>query len=143
MPGHLDVWSDVQFSTPTTGPSTDSPLSASHAAEPNDRRWWRRARTVPLVAATVGLVVLGGGGTAYASAHKSVTLDVDGSVQKVSTFAGSVQGLLAAHRRAEADHSAKLWALLVFCLWYAIFIDRTIDPAIEDPHSALLMNPAR
>ena len=96
MPGHLDVWSDVQFSTPTTGPSTDSPLSATHAAEPNDRRWWRRARTVPLVAATVGLVVLGGGGTAYASAHKSVTLDVDGSVQQVSTFAGSVQGLLAA-----------------------------------------------
>lgn len=100
MPGHLDVWSDVQFSTPTPGPSVDSPLDpslpATHAADPQDRRWWRRARTVPLVAATVGLVVLGGGGTAYASAHKSVTLDVDGNVQKVSTFAGSVQGLLAA-----------------------------------------------
>lgn len=97
MPGHLDVWSDVQFSTHTPGPSVDSPLSAApHAADPQDRRWWRRARTLPLVAATVGLVVLGGGGTAYASAHKSVTLDVDGDVQKVTTFAGSVQGLLAA-----------------------------------------------
>ncbi len=53
------------------------------------------------------------------------------------------QGLLAAHRRAEADHSAKLWALLVFCVWYAVFIDRTIDPAVDDPHSALLAYPAR
>ena len=96
MPGHLDVWSDVQFSTLTPGSSVDSSPSAAAAADPNDRRWWRRARTVPLVAATVGLVVLGGGGTAYASAHKSVTLDVDGDVQKVSTFAGSVQGLLEA-----------------------------------------------
>lgn len=103
MPGHLDVWSDVQFSTLTPGPSTDSPLAASDAADPKDRRWWRRARTVPVVAATVGLVVLGGGGTAYASAHKSVTLDVDGNVQKVSTFAGSVQGLLAARHVTVGD----------------------------------------
>ncbi|OZB50961.1 MAG: resuscitation-promoting factor [Cellulomonas sp. 14-74-6] len=103
MPGHLDVWSDVQFSTLTPGPSADSPLAAAHAADPKDRRWWRRARTVPVVAATVGLVVLGGGGTAYASAHKSVTLDVDGNVQKVSTFAGSVQGLLAARHITVGD----------------------------------------
>lgn len=103
MPGHLDVWSDVQFSTLTPGPSADSPLAAAHAADPKDRRWWRRARTVPVVAATVGLVVLGGGGTAYASAHKSVTLDVDGNVQKVSTFAGSVQGLLAARHVTVGD----------------------------------------
>lgn len=103
MPGYLDVWSDVQFSTLTPGPSADSPLAAAHAADPKDRRWWRRARTVPVVAATVGLVVLGGGGTAYASAHKSVTLDVDGNVQKVSTFAGSVQGLLAARHVTVGD----------------------------------------
>lgn len=103
MPGHLDVWSDVQFSTLTPGPSADSPLAAAHAADPKDRRWWRRARTLPVVAATVGLVVLGGGGTAYASAHKSVTLDVDGNVQKVSTFAGSVQGLLAARHVTVGD----------------------------------------
>ena len=100
MPGHLDVWSDVQFSTLTPGPSVDSPLPA---ADTQDRRWWRRARTVPLVAATVGLVVLGGGGTAYAAAHKSVTLDVDGNVQRVSTFAGSVQGLLAARHVTVGD----------------------------------------
>lgn len=103
MPGHPDVWSDVQFSTHTPGPSVDAPKSAPHAADPKDRRWWRRARTLPLVAATVGLVVLGGGGTAYASAHKSVTLDVDGDVQKVSTFAGSVQGLLTARHVSVGD----------------------------------------
>lgn len=103
MPGHPDVWSDVQFSTHTPGPSVDAPKSAPHAADPKDRRWWRRARTLPLVAVTVGLVVLGGGGTAYASAHKSVTLDVDGDVQKVSTFAGSVQGLLTARHVSVGD----------------------------------------
>jgi uncharacterized protein YabE (DUF348 family) len=47
-----------------------------------------------------GIVVLGlaaGGGTsALIDAHKTVTLDVDGTVTTVSTFAGSVAGLLDA-----------------------------------------------
>jgi asparagine synthase (glutamine-hydrolysing) len=29
-----------------------------------------------------------------------------------------VQRLLAAHRRGEADHSRKIWTVLMFCLWY-------------------------
>lgn len=39
-------------------------------------------------------LVLTGGGFAVAAAHKTVTLDVDGEVRSVSTFAGSVSGLL-------------------------------------------------
>jgi asparagine synthase (glutamine-hydrolysing) len=30
-----------------------------------------------------------------------------------------VRGLLAAHRRGKADHSRKVWTVLMFCLWYA------------------------
>jgi len=36
--------------------------------------------------------------------------------------------LLEAHRRGEADHSRKVWTVLVFCIWHAIFVERSIDP---------------
>ena len=32
---------------------------------------------------------------------------------------GHVQRLLAAHRRGDADHSRKVWTVLMFCIWYA------------------------
>src|SRR5690606_14659633 len=37
---------------------------------------------------------LAGGAVAYSATHKSVTLDVDGEITQVSTFAGSVEGVL-------------------------------------------------
>lgn len=43
------------------------------------------------------------------------------------------RGLLRAHRRGEADHSRKVWTVLVFCLWYGLFVDRTIDPGPVAP----------
>jgi asparagine synthase (glutamine-hydrolysing) len=43
------------------------------------------------------------------------------------------RGLLAEHRRGEADHSRKVWAVLVLCLWYGLFIDATIDPGPITP----------
>jgi asparagine synthase (glutamine-hydrolysing) len=52
-----------------------------------------------------------------------------------------VQDLLAAHRRGEADHSRKIWTVLVFCIWYAIFVDGTLDPGVERAQSALLTKP--
>lgn len=58
---------------------------------PRRRRPGRR--TLVVAAAVVGLV-LTGGGFAVAAAHKNVTLDVDGDVRSVSTFVGSVSGLL-------------------------------------------------
>ncbi|MET7420265.1 asparagine synthase (glutamine-hydrolyzing) [Dactylosporangium sp. NPDC005555] len=33
---------------------------------------------------------------------------------------GHVQRLLTAHRRGDADHSRKIWTVLMFCLWYGI-----------------------
>jgi len=54
----------------------------------------RRGR-VRLVGAATAVVVLATGGIAVADAHKTVTLDVDGVATTVSTFSGSVEGLLA------------------------------------------------
>ncbi|MCW2502563.1 MAG: asparagine synthetase [Actinomycetia bacterium] len=36
--------------------------------------------------------------------------------------------LLEAHRRGDADHSRKVWTVLVFCVWHAIFVEQRIDP---------------
>ena len=55
----------------------------------------RRRRGLPLaIGLTAAAFVAGGAAGALADARKSVTLDVDGSVTHVTTFAGSVGGLL-------------------------------------------------
>jgi asparagine synthase (glutamine-hydrolysing) len=50
--------------------------------------------------------------------------------------------LLTEHRRREADHSRKLWTVLIFCLWHAMFVTRSLDPGISRTPSALLAKPA-
>jgi len=52
-----------------------------------------------------------------------------------------VSRLLDEHRREEADHSRKIWTVLVFCVWHAIFVARTLDPGISRNQSALLTKP--
>jgi asparagine synthase (glutamine-hydrolysing) len=49
--------------------------------------------------------------------------------------------LLDAHKRKEADYSRKVWTVLVFCVWHAIFVERTLDPGITRAQSALLTKP--
>jgi asparagine synthase (glutamine-hydrolysing) len=49
--------------------------------------------------------------------------------------------LLEEHRREEADHSRKVWTVLVFCVWHAIFVERSLDPGIARNQSALLTKP--
>ncbi|MDO5701114.1 MAG: ubiquitin-like domain-containing protein [Bowdeniella nasicola] len=61
---------------------------------------WRRARVLALV--LVPALVLGGVGVAHA--HKTITLDVDGDVQQVSTFAGSVDSLLTSREVDYGEH---------------------------------------
>lgn len=39
--------------------------------------------------------------------------------------------LLQAHRRGEADYSRKVWTVLVFCVWHAIFVEHSLDPGVE------------
>ncbi|PYG00914.1 Uncharacterized conserved protein YabE, contains G5 and tandem DUF348 domains [Georgenia satyanarayanai] len=66
-----------------------------------------RRRRLRAALATVGAAALvTGGGVAVASAHKTVALDVDGVEQTVSTFAGSVEGLLDEHDVAVGEHDA-------------------------------------
>jgi asparagine synthase (glutamine-hydrolysing) len=52
-----------------------------------------------------------------------------------------VRKLLEAHKRREADYSRKVWTVLVFCVWHAIFVARTLDPGITRAQSALLTKP--
>jgi asparagine synthase (glutamine-hydrolysing) len=51
------------------------------------------------------------------------------------------RGLLEAHKRGDADHSRKIWTVLVFCIWHAIFIEGSLDPGVERAESALLTKP--
>ena len=44
----------------------------------------------------------------------------------------AVRQMLEEHRTGEVDHSRRLWTVLIFMLWYAIFVDGTVVPAIED-----------
>jgi asparagine synthase (glutamine-hydrolysing) len=50
-------------------------------------------------------------------------------------------GLLDEHKRGDRDNSRKVWTVLVFCIWHAIFIERSLDPGIERNQSALLTKP--
>ena len=50
--------------------------------------------------------------------------------------------LLEAHKRGESDHSRKIWTVLVFCIWHAIFVEHSLDPGWSAAPSALLTKPA-
>ena len=96
VPGHLDGWSPVQFSTLIPGLSarrSPRPSTPSSPDEPATDHRSGRARILPITAATVALVLVGGS-AAFAHAQKTVTLDVNGEVAELSTFAGSVEGFL-------------------------------------------------
>ncbi|MFJ5985865.1 asparagine synthase (glutamine-hydrolyzing) [Lentzea sp. NPDC092896] len=52
-----------------------------------------------------------------------------------------VRRLLREHRDNVADHSRKIWTVLVFCLWYEIFVTGSIDPRPKRAPSQLLTKP--
>lgn len=60
----------------------------------------------PLVLALTAALALTGTGVAVAQAHKTITLDVDGQVREISTFAGSVAGVLEAEEISLENHDA-------------------------------------
>ncbi|WP_146927159.1 resuscitation-promoting factor [Cellulomonas xylanilytica] len=97
VPGHLDGWSLVQFSTLIPGLSARRSERPSATSSPDDLPTTGhrsgRARILPITAAAAALVLAGGTAT-FAHAQKTVTLDVNGDVARLSTFAGSVDGLL-------------------------------------------------
>jgi asparagine synthase (glutamine-hydrolysing) len=46
---------------------------------------------------------------------------------------GYAQNLLSEHRAGRADNSRKVWTVAMFCLWHAIFVEKSITPAIPRP----------
>lgn len=63
----------------------------------------RRKRALLALGAAAALVI-GGAGAAVAAAHKTVEVDVDGETVSVSTFAGSVAGVLADQGITVGEH---------------------------------------
>ncbi|MBI3225353.1 MAG: asparagine synthase (glutamine-hydrolyzing) [Mycolicibacterium cosmeticum] len=45
----------------------------------------------------------------------------------------AVRTMLDEHRAGEADHSRRLWTVLIFMLWHAIFIEGSVTPQIGEP----------
>jgi asparagine synthase (glutamine-hydrolysing) len=45
----------------------------------------------------------------------------------------AVRAMLDEHRAGTADHSRRLWTMLIFMLWHAIFVEQSVVPAISEP----------
>jgi len=45
----------------------------------------------------------------------------------------AVRRMLDEHRCGATDHSRRLWTLLIFMLWHAIFVEHTVVPQIREP----------
>ncbi len=45
----------------------------------------------------------------------------------------AVRLMLDEHRRGTTDHSRRLWTVLIFMLWHAIFVEGSVTPAISEP----------
>jgi asparagine synthase (glutamine-hydrolysing) len=63
-------------------------------------------------------------------AHETVDTTEAGELIDIA----AVRRMLEEHRRGEADHSRRLWTVLVFMLWHAIFVEHRRVPQIGEPH---------
>jgi len=45
----------------------------------------------------------------------------------------AVRRMVDEHRCGTADHSRRLWTLLIFMLWHAIFVEHSVVPQISEP----------
>ncbi|WP_099021925.1 asparagine synthase (glutamine-hydrolyzing) [Mycolicibacterium palauense] len=45
----------------------------------------------------------------------------------------AVRTMLDEHRTGTSDHSRRLWTVLIFLLWHAIFVDGSVTPRIGEP----------
>ena len=46
----------------------------------------------------------------------------------------AVRTMLDEHRAGVSDHSRRLWTVLIFLLWHAIFVEHSVVPTISEPH---------
>jgi asparagine synthase (glutamine-hydrolysing) len=45
----------------------------------------------------------------------------------------AVRAMLDEHRTGASDHSRRLWTVLIFMLWHAIFVEHSVMPQIAEP----------
>lgn len=79
-----------------SSPGTVAHQAGAEPAPTGHLRSTPRRRVLGIAALSTTLVLLAGGSLAVAGAHKTVTLDVDGHLVEVSTYAGSIDGVLVA-----------------------------------------------
>ncbi|MGM7424270.1 MULTISPECIES: transglycosylase family protein [unclassified Cellulosimicrobium] len=116
MPGTPDDWTRVKNPFHRTADAAGAPESADTTLQnpptltdgpaespQSPATTARRRRRWPLVAGATAVVLLATGAVAYGNARKTVQLDVDGQITTVTTFAGSVEGLLAEQDVAVGD----------------------------------------
>ncbi|NMM16960.1 MAG: DUF348 domain-containing protein [Cellulomonas sp.] len=97
MPGPRDVWNHVNRTIRIAGLAARATASLSTLRTrltPGPAREAGSGR-VRLIAGLAAIAVLATGTAIYAQANKTVTLDVDGVASTVTTYSGSVDGLLA------------------------------------------------
>jgi asparagine synthase (glutamine-hydrolysing) len=46
----------------------------------------------------------------------------------------AIRRMLDEHRNGTIDHSRRLWTVLIFMLWHAIFVEHSVTPVISEPH---------
>ena len=47
--------------------------------------------------------------------------------------AAAVRRMLDEHRNGTSDHGRRLWTVLIFMLWHAIFVEHSVVPQISEP----------
>jgi uncharacterized protein YabE (DUF348 family) len=80
--------SEQQSSGSIPSINSESEATTSRTTPTKRRRRW------PLVAGLAAVALAASGSVAFAEARKTVTLDIDGTVKSVTTYSGSVQGML-------------------------------------------------
>src|SRR5690606_26746159 len=107
VPGELDVWNLMHNPYLRSADAADAPTAPLQVVDtPPAMRSRRRNRRrgAALVVGVAALAVVGAGAAVASDAHKSVTLDIDGDVTKVSTWSGSVAGVLAEQGLTVGEH---------------------------------------
>lgn len=94
MPGQLDDWIRVHPITSALSAPFRS-LRSNHSESSADSSAPKSRRGLGIVALIATFAIVAGSTVAYGAANKTITLDVDGQVTRVTTYAGSVEGFLA------------------------------------------------
>ena len=94
MPGQLDDWIRVHPITSALSAPFRS-LRSNHSESSNDSSAPKSRRSLGIAALIAAFAIVAGSTVAYGAASKTITLDVDGQVTRVTTYAGSVEGFLA------------------------------------------------